>query len=224
MSGVVNLDELTRTTRRREFEDGLADLVNAGVFLVIGLLGWLFFSPAVVRWYIAALIQYREITMIGLFALVPLLVLLVFGARRIMDRIRRATIWKDSGFVKSLRWQVSWRVNLLASAVSIIMIVVANWLMDKGLLDQEQVLRALVFSVGVATGIVFFGMGMDLKLRRYLWVGIAGGAISATIMILPTAFSVSWLLFGVIWMMILSFSGVCAFRRALLIFKEQSGD
>jgi hypothetical protein len=224
MNRIVNLDELTRSTRRREFEDGLADLVNAGVFLVIGLLGWLSFSPAIMRWYIEALIQNREITIIGSFTLVPLLVLLMFGARRVIDRVRRAMIWKDSGFVKSLRWQVDWRVTLLACAVSVIMIIGAAWLMSKGLLTQEHVLRVLVSSGGVATGITFFGMGRELKLRRYVWVGIAGGAISAVIMLLPTAFSVSWLLLGVIWMGILSFSGLCTLRRSLLSLEEQSSD
>lgn len=219
---ISNLDNLTRGTRRREFDDGLMDFVYGGVFLILSLFGWLFFSPTGMRWLVTALLYNREVTMIGLLSLVPLLLLLIFGAKRMVDRIRRSIIWEDSGFVKSLRWQVSWPINLLAGVVSIIMIIGALLLMIRGSLSQEAVLRALVSSMGVATGIVYFGMGRELNLRRYKWVGIAGAVFSALILIMPISFSVSWLLLGIFWMAVLFLSGLWALRQSLLALEERN--
>jgi DNA-binding transcriptional ArsR family regulator len=191
MNHISNLDNLTRTTRRREFDDGLMDFVYASTFLIISLLGWLCFSPKGIRWLATALIFNREITIIGLISLVPLLVLLIFGARRVVDRIRRSIIWVDRGFVKALRWQVSWPINLIAVVVSIIMIITAVGLMRRGSIGQDAVLIALVSSIGVATGIVYFGMGIELKLLRYKWVGITGAVLSVLLIPMPISFSVS---------------------------------
>ena len=224
MNHVSNMDRLTHLTRRREYEDGLMDFVYWSVFLILCLFGWLLFSPTGMRWLVTALLYNREVTIIGLLTLLPLLILLVFGAKRIVDRIRRSIIWKDSGFVKSLRWQVSWQINLLAGVVSITMLIVAVWLMIRGSISQEAVLRTLVSSAGVATGIVYFGTGKELNLRRYKWVGIAGAVFSVLILIMPISFSVSWLLLGIVWMSFLSLSGLWTLRQSLLALEERKSE
>lgn len=221
MDHISEIDRLSRITRKREFDDGLIDFVYGGVFFVISLVGWFFFSPAGLRWIATALVQYREIAIIGLLALVSLFILLVFGARKIVDHIRRAVIWRDDGFVKSLKWQVSWQTNLLAAGVAITMIVIAFLMMARGIIDQEVVLRTLVSSFGVATGIVYFGIGSELKIQRYKLVGIAGGGLSMVILVIPVAFYLSWLLVGIIWITVLSISGLWTMRKFLLD-KEES--
>jgi len=222
MDHISNLENLTRVTRRREFDDGLMDFVYGSFFLLLSLFGWLFFSSTGLRWFFTALLYNREVTIIGLVALVALFILFISGAKRIVARIRESVIWKDRGVVKSLRWQVSWPINLLAGLVSIIMIIGAVWLTIRGSLSQEAVLRALVSSMGVASGIVYFGMGKELGLPRYKWVGVAGGMFSALILIMPISFSVSWLLLGIVWMAVLSISGIWALRQSLLILEERN--
>jgi hypothetical protein len=220
MDHISEIDQLTRVTRKREFDDGLIDFVFGGTYLMICLANWFFFSPTGLRWIATALLQDRQVTIIGLIALTSFFIVMIFGARKIVDRIRRATIWRDRGFVKSLRWQVSWQTNLAAVGAAISMIVIAGWMMAKGIIDQEAILRVLVSSAGVATGIVFFGIGSELKLQRYKWVGIAGGGLSMLIMVIPTAFHVSWLLAGIIWMAVLSISGLWALRKSISAFEE----
>lgn len=220
MKHITDFDNLTRVTRRREFADGLADLVLAIVFLILGLLGWLLFSPNVLRWYITALIQNREITIMGTLLLVPLLFLIILGARRLVEQIRRNIIWKDRGFVKSLHWQVNWRYSLLAGAIAIMFIGVAFLLMLRGMVNPETVLRAIVSSAGIATGIVFIGLGMELGINRYKWVGVAGGIFSATLIVLPVSFSISWLLLSIAWIFVLSLSGFYALRQSLSAREE----
>lgn len=224
MNHITEFDNLTKATRRREFEDGLMDYVLGGTFLIIGLLVWFFFSSFGLRWFIASLLQNREITIIVLVTIFLLLILLIFGVRRAIEHIRRQTLWKNRGFVKSLRWQVSWQINTLASAMAIAMIVIAVWLYSNGYVIQEIVLRTLVSSAGVATGIVFFGMGKALDLQRHKWAGIVGGMLSTLIILMPISFSVSWLVLGIFWMIVLAISGSWALRKSILALREQDSE
>ena len=195
MDLINQLDDLTRHTRRREFEDGLMDYVLALTFLFLGALGGFFLSPLGLRWYFTSLLRNREVTILGEIGFFALLILVLFGARRLITRVRRQTLWKNRGFVKSLRWQVSPRVNLLAGGALIAMIIVAIGLMRNNLISIGVTLRMLVASAGIASGIVFFGVGRELELGRYRWVGVIGGAASALIILPPLSFSAAWLIF-----------------------------
>ncbi len=220
MKQITDFDHLTQSTRRKEFEDGLADYLMAGIFLILSLFGWLIFSPEGMRWYLTALILNHEITTIGLILVFSLIILMIFGAKRIVERLRLNIIWRDSGFVKTLRWQVNTRFSLLAGAVTIVLILGSFFLMLRGLLSQEAVLRAIVSSAGIATGIIYFGMGGELRLQPFKWVGITGGVGSAIIFILPVTFSVSWLLLGVVWIAVLFLSGTFTLRKLFSALEE----
>jgi MFS family permease len=220
MDHITKIDNLTRVTRRRDFEDGLMDFVFAGIFLFIGLFTGFFTSPVGLRWYLTSLLQNREITIIAEITLFALFILSVFGARRLIARIRRKNFWKNRGFVKPLRWQVSWKINTLAAGVFIAMLVIAFWLMLNGSVSQESVLRTLVSAAGVATGFVLFGMGNELELQRYKRVGAAGGVLSALIILIPVSFSTSWFALGIGWMIVFATSGIWALQRSLVYSRE----
>ena len=102
MKDMTYFDDLTRSTRSREFEDGLFDLVLAGTFLLIGVAGWIFFSPWAIHWYVKSLVYNREITIIGLLTIPALFILFIFAVRRFVDYIRRTYLWLSQGQVKSL--------------------------------------------------------------------------------------------------------------------------
>ena len=224
MDHITKIDNLTRVTRRRDFEDGLMDFVFAGTFLFIGLLAGFFTSPVGLRWYLTSLLWNREITIIAEITLFLLFILVVFGTKRMIARIRRKTLWKNRGFVKPLRWQVSWKINALAAIVLIAMLVIAFWLMLNGSISREIVLRTLVSSAGVATGFVFFGMGKELDLQRYKWVGVVGGVLSALIILTPMSFSSSWLALGIGWMIVLTISGIWALQKSLEALREADSE
>ena len=224
MDHITKIDNLTRNTRRREFEDGLMDYVLALTFLFLGALGGFFLSPVGLRWYFTSLLWNREVTIIIDFVLLALFILVIFGTRRLIAWVRRRTLWKNRGFVKPLRWQVSWQINALGVGVMIAMIAIAFWLMLNGSLSQESVLRTLVASAGVATGIVLFGVGKELELGRYRWVGIIGGTASALIILLPLSFSAAWLTLGIGWMLIFVISGVWALQKSLAALGETDSE
>jgi MFS family permease len=224
MELINQIDDLTRRTRRREFEDGLMDYVLALTFLLLGALGGFFLSPAGLRWYFTSLLRNREVIIIGEIGAFVLFILILFGARRLIAYIRRRSLWKNRGFVKSLRWQVSPRVNLLGGGAMIAMLTLAFGLMRNGLVNGDFVLRTLVAAAGVATGIVLFGMGRELEVGRYRWVGIIGGALSTLIILVPLSFSAAWLALGIGWMLILSVSGTWALRKSIAALEEAEGD
>ena len=68
------------------------------------------------------------------------------------------------------------------------------------------------------------GMGIDLRIRRYQAVGIAGLTLSLTVLSQPASFSQSWLLFGVGWMAILTVSGLWAVRQSVLNLAESPSE
>jgi hypothetical protein len=222
MKNLTDIDKLTMNTRRYEYLDGLVDITYGVFFLALGLLGWFFFSSVGLRWLITALIQNREITILGMVLLFSLLLLLISGSQRIIQRIRQSTIWRTSGFVKSLRWQVRWPIQLIAIVVSITIIISTFGLMLKGQLTQDVVLRSLVSSVGIATSVIFLGLGIDLKIKRYIYVSACGIFFSTLIMFFQLSFSTSWLFFGITWMIVLALSGIWVLRQYLTTSKRST--
>jgi hypothetical protein len=224
MNSLDEIDSLTRMTRRRDFDDGLMDILNSVVFLALGLGSWFLFSAVGMRWWVTALIQQREITIIALLGLTAALVLAIHGSRRLISRIRRSYLWKESGYVEPLKYPVRKSISIVAGFVTIVIIIVAYWLMVTGSLSEEAVLRTLTVSASVGTAIQYLGMGIDLHIRRYVGVGIAGLIVSAIVLTQSTSFSESWLLFGVGWMAILTASGLWALRQSVLSLAESPSE
>lgn len=213
MKKLTDLDTLTRETRKVEFADGLVDITFGVIFLVLGALCWFIFSETGLRLYITALILNREITIMVVVLVISLFILLAFGSRRVVQKIRQDKLWKKSGFVASLRMQVRWPIQLAATGIAIIIIVTSFILMLKGVLTKDAVLQALVLAAGLATSVTIIGLGFDLKIKRYLPVGICGILISMAILLSGLTFSTSWLVWGISWMTILVISGIWGLRQ-----------
>jgi hypothetical protein len=228
MESIVNkttdIDKLIKNARRYEYLDGLVDITYGFLILALGLVCWFIFSTVGLHWYITALIQNREITILGIVLLYASLLLLISGSQRIVQRIRQSPDWRTNGYVKSLRWNIRWPVQLIAGGVSISIIISAFVLMVKGVITQDMVLRSLVTSISIATGIIFLGLGIDLKLKRYITVGVCGILLSTIILIMELPFSTSWLYFGIAWMIVLVFSGIWALRQYQITSKGSTND
>ncbi|NIM94933.1 MAG: hypothetical protein GTO18_14625 [Anaerolineales bacterium] len=224
MDTSYDLDELTRRTRRKEFEDGLRDFQMAALILMYGLLVWAVFSPVVLRLFIKTLLLDQSIAIVGFIGFVALIILVAFGAERLMARFRRATLWKDSGFVRPLRWTVNRWITLLATLILLAIIIGSTWLMVRGVLNQEEALRAIPVGASLSTAFIFFAMGFSLEIRRYRWVGLAGAILSFILLFPKISFSQTWLWLSVGWAVILTTSGGWALSKALQEIQEGSAD
>jgi len=224
VNGLIDLDDLTRKTRRMEFDDGLNDLQNGIVFLVLGLLVAFGLSETGARWFISMAIKYGDLVMLIFIVLVAAIAGLLFGIRWAIDRYRKNSLWVQSGYVRSFRWQVDSRINILAVLVFVIVVTLGFAGMIWGNFDDGSDVRFLAAGAGIATGVVYAGMGVSLHLRRYLWVGIIGGALCATLLIVPVSFALSWAIMGAIWGVVLITSGVFAYASFRHTWVEHSND
>ena len=206
-----DLDDLTRKTRRKEFDDGLTDLQNGILFLVFGLLVAFGLSETGAIWFITIAIKYSDLAIPIVIGFTAALALFLFGIRWVIDRYRQNSLWVQSGYVQSLRWQVDSRINIVAVLVFVIVVTLGFAGMTWGNFDDGSDVRFLAAGAGLATGVVYAGMGVSLHLRRYLWMGIIGGALSVTLLIFPISFALSWAILAVIWCVVLISSGIIAY-------------
>jgi hypothetical protein len=215
MDTPLDLDQLTHQTKRREFTDGLRDLHVGLMILILSLLVWFTLTPTGMTWLVKAILYDKTLTMIGLIGFFGLFILIIFGAERLMERIRRASLWKESGFVKPLRWGFNKWITIAVAAVILAIVVGSVWLMAMGRLSQDVALRSIPASACFGMGVQFFGMGYSLKIRRHLAVGVAGSLLGVTIFLYPFSFAQAWLCFGLGWSVILLVSGAWALGLAL---------
>jgi hypothetical protein len=223
MSAAIDLDELTRRTRRQEFVDGLNDLQTGLVFLLLGALGAFGFSAGGMTFYIKALIWNRELTILGLVALLGLFAVVAFGARRFIHYLRAKVLWKDQGQAVPLRMQARWPATAAATGVVVILIVAGLVVLPTSALDLDGIMRLLAATSGAGTGIIYLAMGRELGLRRLQWVGLVGSLLSAAVFFLPLTAAESWLALGVIWAATLFISGGLALQRRLVEVRSSHG-
>ena len=221
MDTPMDLDQLTHQAKRREFTDGLRDLHLGLTILILSLLVWFILTPTGMTWLVKVVLYDKTLTVIGLIGFFGLFLLIIFGAERLMEHIRRASLWKDSGFVKPLRWGFNRWITIAVAAVVLAIVIGSVWLMAMGHLSQEVALRSIPASACFGMGVQFFGMGYSLKIRRHLAVGVAGSLLGVTIFLYPFSFAQAWLCFGLGWSVILLVSGTWALRLAL---SELKGD
>jgi hypothetical protein len=221
MQDYVDLDSLTRNTRRLEFEDGLNDFQNGIIFLLLGVLNSLFMSRIGIELFIRAILLNEEITIIALLALIPLFYLLTFGIRRLIRRYRREVLWRHLGEIEPFKWQVDTRFTLAAIGVWLIVIIVGFILFSGDPGDLDAGMRVIAAAGGAATAVIYFAMGRMLKLERFRWVGLVGMVLSLLLLVIPFSASLSWIAFGVTWALILGVSGSLALRNTLVRLREQ---
>lgn len=216
MEAKFDLDQLTKNTERLEYQDGLRDFQIAILFLIIGLGNWLIFTSSGLRFVADLLVRFQEYRMVILFGLVGLVLLLLFGMERWMESIRRRSFWKESGFVKPLRWgAVSTRTLIVSAVVILGLIIGAVWLMARGTISEATALRTLPASVGVGTAVIFIAVALRLEIQRYLWVGVLGLILSAGVLLSSMPLGDAYFMVGVGWAILLGVSGGWALRKAI---------
>lgn len=216
MNDMLDLDELTNKTKRLEYVDGLRDFQLGAIFLIIGVANWFIFTPTGLDLIARTVIRLEDLLLPALAGLFGLAMLLAFGSEKVMERIRRATFWKNSGFVKPLRRGVIKNsVMILATIVLLGLIIGSVWLMARGTLSQGAALRSIPAAAGMATAVVFTSLGINLKMRRYILVGASGAILSIIILLAQISFANAYLWTGLGWAIIFAISGGWALGWAL---------
>lgn len=225
MNNTVDLEGLVQKTKRLEYEDGLRDFQIGMVFLLVGLANWFIFTPAGLDLFARTMIRLRDLMVPTLVGFIGLIFLIFFGSERIMAQIRRATIWRESGFVKPLRVGVIKKsITVIATLVLLGVVIGSVWLYSRGNLSQDFALRSIPSSVGLATAIIFLNLGINLQLRRYVLVGLTGAILSGTILLIDISFALAYFWSGIGWALILALSGAWALNGAIRDLRTEAQD
>ena len=79
MNQAADLANLTRATRRYEFDDGLMDFAVGALFLLSSVINGFLFSPEGISWYAIALMTNRSLTLFGLAVIAALIIIGLLG-------------------------------------------------------------------------------------------------------------------------------------------------
>jgi hypothetical protein len=221
MMAQPDVEGLIRKTRQYEFSDGLRDFQLAILFAFGGGTVWLSLEPFWLDWVFSLAQRFGRWA--AWFSLLPVLLmpLSVWGVLYVMKAIRQRWLWRASGMVMPARWMVSRQVNLLGAAVLVGGLGLAFGLRYLGRVDNTFVLRMLWVATGWSFSVTTIGVGRDIGLPRYIWLGVAGGILSSALLFLPLTFGQSALAFGLLWSLCLIASGTIALRRAWRALPEK---
>jgi len=225
MTTHIDVEDLIRKTQQYEFVDGLRDLQMAAIMALLGAFAWFSLTVAGMHWYVRLILYLKDT--FGSWArwingLVYLLILFTVlgGSLWIMSILRRKWLWQESGWVKSLRWQVPRRVTVLSAVIMLGGIALGLILLSAGKVDESFVLRMLWAATGLGFGYTLIGMGREIGLVRYIWLGVFGGLASTTVLLLPLTFGQTAILLNGAWALALGITGSIALRRALTTIRQ----
>ena len=215
-----HLEDLIRKTKRYEFVDGLRDLQLAALMAFFGVFAWLSLSLIGMRWYAQLILNLVEIfgrwgALISGLLYILILLILVVGTLWAMRFLRRRWLWRESGWVKPLPWQVPRKITILSAVIFLGGLGFALGLLATGRVDDSFVLRMFWAATGWAFGFTLVGVGREIKLKRYLWLGSVGGVASTVVLFLPLDFGQTAIVLYGAWALALGISGMIALRRAL---------
>jgi hypothetical protein len=215
-----DVNKLIRQTRQYEFSDGLRDLQMALLLGIGGMAVWLTLEPMWIT-FVGNMVKVfgRWAAWISLLPAI-LAPLTAWGMLRLMDYLRQRWLWRESGMVKSARWIVPRRVNVLSAVILLGGLALGLGLKYLGRADDSFVLRMFWAATGWAFGYTLAGVGRQVGLSRYVWLGVAGGLVSTVMLFLPLSFGQSALVFGLSWGLLLMVSGIVTLRRVMPSVKD----
>jgi len=225
MTTQPDIDALIRKTRQYEFVDGLRDLQMAAIMALLGAFAWFSLTLAGMHWYVQLILYLKDT--FGSWArwingLVYLLILFAVlgGSLWIMRVVRRKWLWRESGWVKPVRWQVPRRITVLSAVIMLGGVVLGLILLSTGKVDKSFVLRMLWTATGWGFGYTLIGMGREIGLRRYIWLGANGGLASTILLFLPLTFGQTAIVLNGAWALALGISGVIVLHRASTAIRQ----
>lgn len=225
MNKQTDIEGLIRKTRQYEFVDGLRDLQIAAIMAFFVVFSWFVFTLTGVRLYLRLILFIKDI--FGSWApwidglLFLLIIFSIIGVSLwLMRAMRRKWLWRESGWVKPLRWQVPRRVSVLSVVIVLGGIGLALALFAADRVEASFILRMLWVATGWAFGYTLVGVGREIGLKRYIWLGAVGGIASTVLLFLPLTFGqIAIVLYGA-WALVLGISGAITLRRALVTNKQ----
>jgi hypothetical protein len=141
---------------------------------------------------------------------------MAWGMVAVMRALRRHWLWARTGDVTPARMVVPRRVNLIGAVILIGGIAVGVLLWTQRIVDDTFALRILWAATGWSFGYTLLGIGREIGVPRFIWIGPIGGAASTLVLVPPISFGQAALFLGLGWCVILGVSGAVTLRQAWL--------
>ncbi len=220
----VDTKKIILQTKQYEFADGLRD-IQLGVALILMGSVWfgLMYQPSWLMFLIQLGRDYsRWATTAAFLLLFSLPAVATVGMQRVMENIRRRWLWRESGMVKSSRILVPSYITIL-SVVIFIGALIAGLRFQSFLKTGEFYLMSLIMvAIGWSFGVTLAGVGINLKVWRYVIMGVVGGIASTALLLYQSSLTGAGLLSFLGWGLILLTSGLVVLKRAWPEIKEES--
>ena len=224
MVNQVDTEKIILKTKQYEFADGLREIQLGITLILIGAFwNWVVFEPSWVRVLIQLRDDYGKWATIVFFTLtiaIPLFA--TYGIQRIMEYVRRRWLWRESGMVKSSQMLVPRRFNVAATIVFIGTLVLGFTLQPNLKTGEWFAWSLILVALGWSFGIVLIGLGRNIEISRYVYMGVIGGLASTAILLYQTSYTGAGLVFYMGWGLILLISGSIVLKRAWSKVREKS--
>jgi hypothetical protein len=220
----VDTKKIILKTKQYEFADGLRD-IQLGIVLIMmgGVWFWLMYQPSWMMFMIQVGRDYGRWAVLVAFLLVYCIpIVAALGMQRVMENIRGRWLWRESGMVKSSRILVPRHINILAVVIFISALLLG--LRFQSLLETGDfyLMSLIMVAIGWSFGFTLVGLGVNLKLRRYVIMGVVGGVASTALFLYQSSLTGAGLLSFLGWGLILLISGLVVLKRVWPEIREGS--
>ena len=99
-------------------------------------------------------------------------------------------------------------------------IVLGLILLSAGKVDKSFVLRMLWTATGWGFGYTLIGMGREIGLIRYVWLGVFGGLASTAVLFLPLTFGQAAIVLYGAWTLAFGISGAIVLHHASTAIRQ----
>jgi hypothetical protein len=220
----VDPREIILKTKQYEFADGLRDIQIGITMIMMGVVWlWLMNQPAWMRLMFQARQDYGRWAPMAVFLLVYCIpVVAALGLQRIMETVRRRWLWRESGMVKASRIIVPTHINVIG--VVILIGVLALGLKFQSFLKTGDfyVMSLLMVACGWSFGFTLVGVGANIKVKRYVVVGVIGGLASTASLLSQTSLGGAGLITFLGWGILLIISGAIVLVQVWPAIKGES--
>jgi len=216
--------EIILKTKQYEFADGLRDIQLGIALIMMGVVWfWAMYEPSWLRFMIQLGRDYGKwATIVALVLLFSLPVVVSYGMQRLMEKIRSRWLWRESGMVKSSPILVPTSVTFLAAVIFIGAIALGLRWQSSLKTGDFYVMSLIMVASGWGFGVSMVGLGVNIKVPRYIVMGGIGGVASTALFLFQSSLSGAGLISFLGWGAILITSGLIVLIQTWPEIKEHS--
>lgn len=220
----VDTKKIILKTKQYEFADGLRDIQLGFALILMGVVWFgLMYQPSLLMFMIQLGRDYgRWATVVAFLLLFFLPAVATSGMQRVIESVRRRWLWRESGMVRSSPILVPSYITALAAVIFIGVLVAGLKFQSLLKTDDFYLMSLIMVAIGWSFGVTLVGLGINLKVWRYVIMGVVGGIASTALFLYQSSLTGAGLLSFLGWGVILLISGLVVLKQAWPEIREET--